>query len=561
MMEKHIIFLYPLHPVIQELKDILEKDGGYDINEVDDANEYRQLVGVIGNSITFTSDIKKIQSTIDAQAQLLKNGISKVVIMGKIQNFPSEAHQLRVLGVQELLPENTPLKALQFKLNLFLKSFEQVEAQKLTQQALEEKKAKKIISQKSAPLFVDNDKKNQLVQHRPSKPLFDTPADFKEYIKKSVTPLNVKPVEEKKKRSLLKPLFENKNLHQRVSAKKSGGIIFDEVPDEESNGEQEKAKGPKEGHRSGYKPFTVGDRNNEKENKKKELEEAADLIKKQKSGLRLTSDEEKKVHQALRLQNDGTQSIVRNPDEEDEEFGLKKKYQPLRLNSEKEKRTPYNPLRLTNIKDDNQSALTDSEAGNSDEDELLLPEEVEESTSERKFLRAVSSSKTKTTESEEELSLEYPDFYFPPSGITTFIPLLMELLHARPFNQNKFMQFLCFMFQKKLGGHLTYLLEKENDIELLASTHQFLNKEWDYKNHYSAARILEMKSFIIPTWSDDTFQSSLQEFYFPFYFNKERMGLAHAVFDPSNIKNAQEAMEVELLIVMARTVYLKEYRY
>lgn len=58
-MEKHVIFLYPLHPVIQELKDILEKDGGYDINEIDDVNEYKQLVGVIGQSVTLTSDAKK----------------------------------------------------------------------------------------------------------------------------------------------------------------------------------------------------------------------------------------------------------------------------------------------------------------------------------------------------------------------------------------------------------------------------------------------------------------------------------------------------------------------
>lgn len=89
-MEKHIIFLYPLHPVIQELKDILEKDGGYDINEIDDANEYRQLVGVIGDCVTFTSDIKKIHSTIDAQAQLIKSGTSKVVLVGKFQNFQQE---------------------------------------------------------------------------------------------------------------------------------------------------------------------------------------------------------------------------------------------------------------------------------------------------------------------------------------------------------------------------------------------------------------------------------------------------------------------------------------
>ena len=603
-MEKHIIFLYPLHPVIQELKDILEKDGGYDINEIDDVNEYKQLIGVIGQCITFTSDIRKIHSSLDAQKNLIKNGISKIIIMGKLQGFPQEVGQLRVMGVQEILPETTPLKSLQFKLNLFLKSFEQIEAQKLNQKVLEDKKSNKIVSKKTTPLFVDNENKDQVLKHKNSRPIFENPDafDFKKYVKSAITPLNIKPVEEKKKHGLLKPLFENKDYQRRQSAGKLGELVFDELPEENESENIVEDSGTQKMKQSHTPLRLVSEKEEEKRQRKKELEAAAELIRKHREGLKLTDEENQTVHKALNIRrdeetvaknvedeeeedlkrkkyqafkvNEENQEITDGEDEDEDDLNQKKRHQSLRLNQENEGKRRYDPFRLNNPRDKQASFYEDRDRNKEDVAEQIdESDEIKEEgvTSEsivsndeanRKFVKAEDSQIKNTNLSEaEDLFLHYPDFYFPPVGISTFIPLLLELLHTRPFNQNKFMQFLCFMFQKKMGGSLTFLIERDSKLDLLASTYLLNDKTWSLEKHYTESQLLEMKAIIVPTWSDNTFQSNHLEFYFPFYFNKERMGMGHATFDFSNVKNAQEAMEAELLIVMARTVYLKEFRY
>lgn len=170
--------------------------------------------------------------------------------------------------------------------------------------------------------------------------------------------------------------------------------------------------------------------------------------------------------------------------------------------------------------------------------------------------------KKKTYQEEDnELTHNYPEFYFPPSGISIYIPLFLEVLQARPFDRAKFMNFLCFVFRRKLQGHLTYIIEREDQVELLSSSHLVEDKSWDWESVYTSEKMKELKEKVSPTWSDETFQDEIIEFVFPFYFNKQRMGLAHAVFNRGEVNSIQEALEIELLIVMARTVYLKEFRF
>ncbi len=243
-----------------------------------------------------------------------------------------------------------------------------------------------------------------------------------------------------------------------------------------------------------------------------------------------------------------------------DENNIVKSRSSLRLESEKDKRKRYDPFRVSSERDSDEDSVAPIEV-----DEVVeeIDYGVDEDSDSKKgvYLKASDNITEEISKDEsEEIFLTYPDFYYPPSGVSTFIPLLVEVLHSRPFNQDKFMQFICFMFFKKLGGQLTYILEREGKYELLASTHLITNKNWEFEKNYSDKKMNDLGSINVPTWSDNTFQDKVLEFYFPFYFNKSRLGLAHAVFDAHQINNLQEAMEVELLIVMARAIYLKEHR-
>ncbi|MFY7992550.1 MAG: hypothetical protein ACOVP4_04580 [Bacteriovoracaceae bacterium] len=632
-MEKHIIFLYPLHPVIQELKDALEKEGGYDIYEIDDANEYRQLVGVIGQSITLTSDVRKIHSTIDAQAQLVKSGMSKVIIMGKIQNHPQEVNQLRVLGVQELLTESTPLKSVQFKINLFLKGFEAQEIQKQKDIVQETKKNKKNEAKKHLPLVVGNPlEDNMRLENKEPLQEQKTQFDFKGFVRNEKKPFSVKSIDGLKEKKFSRPIFTEEQRQQKIKNKKYQGIIFEEIPledieastddlsdeesdykkksyrshrltgelegkkssatlrldvqeeimpieDEVSDGEGDYRKKTYKSHRlteevdkkktHSILSFEENLENTEKDPlekeqekekllaRKKDLEEAADLIRKTREDLRLGQEEEKKISTPLRLGIEGKKYFAFHID--DEKSG-KEKHKDLRLDNQKEK------FAAETMEIESKAS---KESGLSSESAKDWGEQTIDYADFDKENREGSSSPRGSTpqmapvqeESAEELFLRYPDFYYPPSGISTFIPLLLEVLQIRPFDQNKFMQFLCFMFQKKLEAKLTYILERDDQVTILGSTFLIGNKDWDSQEVYKKSKLEQFKGIIVPTWSDETFQDSVLTFVFPFYFNKQRMGLAHAIFDKGTVRNHQEALEVELLIVMARTVYLKEFGY
>lgn len=603
-MEKHIIFLYPLHPVIQELKDELEKEGGYDIYEIDDAKEYRQLVGVIGQSVTLTSDVRKIHSTIDAQSHLIKNGTSKVIIMGKIQNHPQEVSQLRVLGVQELLPESAPLKSVQFKLHLFLKGFEAQEIQKQKDLEKEAKKNKKIEVKKHQPFVVGKPLEDSM-RLESKEPLQEqkTQFDFKGFVRNEKKPFSVKSIEGLKEKKFTRPIFTEEQLQQKINNRKNQGIIFDEIAPNLNENDGSETEESKSYNKKSYKserltsdvekktnnsPFRVkGDENpaavkelSEKEKKeekllarKKELEEAAQLIKKNRESLRLGQEEEKKVSTPLRVGIEG-EKIQRNKEDDAEEL-KRKKYSAFRVDEESSSKEKHKDLRLENLKEKGIRENLDDETKSSKESGLSLESAKDwgeqtidyadfdkENREGKGFERDLKSQSAPVQEeSAEELFLRYPDFYYPPTGISTFIPLLLEVLQTRPFDQNKFMQFLCFMFHKKMDATLTYILEQDDQVKILGSTFLIGNKEWDFNEVYRKSKLDELKSIIVPKWSDETFQDSVITFVFPFYFNKQRMGLAHAIFDKGTVRNHQEALEVELLVAMARTIFLKEFGY
>ena len=472
------------------------------------------------------------------------------------------------------------------------------EAQKEKDRIQDERKAKKAEVKKVVPLVVNNEKEKPHQEAKKAEGEEESDFDFKEVVKSSFQPLNVRTPDEKKKKSKYSPFRVDQEASKTSLRKISKGIVFDEVPEEETefvDNEEKKNSGKS---KAKYNPLRL---NQEKEEvlvqRKKELEEAIEEIKKNRESLKLAEKEKKSAYKPLRL-DQGDENVSSIEHEDEDKVRLKKKYNPFKLNqvdekiddSEEEneegkKRKLYKAFKLQSEKEIKQLEETDKKLkglernnsiyqkqDNDPEDDIensfeeslkdggsldYSDEKKEKSAGEYTFQEEVTQAGYE--EEEDEEYLHYPEFYWPPSGVSTFIPFLLEILQKKPFSQDKYMQFICFMFFRKLGGQLTYVIERNDNVELLVSTHQLNSKEWKLENGYSTEKINELRSITSPTWSDDTFQNSYIEFVFPFYFNKVRLGFAHAIFENSQVKNIQEALEVELLLVTARTVYLKEF--
>ena len=71
-MDKNVIFVYPLNAILSQLKSELEKDSSFEVLEVDMLAEYEPLVENLDYSITFSSDIKKTASFLEACRKFTK---------------------------------------------------------------------------------------------------------------------------------------------------------------------------------------------------------------------------------------------------------------------------------------------------------------------------------------------------------------------------------------------------------------------------------------------------------------------------------------------------------
>lgn len=538
-MEKHIIFLYPLHPVLQELKDALEAEGGYDINEIDSVGEYKQLVPVIGQCVTFTSDIKKISQSIESQVTLVKDGSSKIIIMGKNLNT-QEAGQLMGLGIKEILPETTNQKALRFKLNLFLKGFEAAEAQKEKERLAEEKKNKKNEKKKSLELVPDSALEK----------------------KKAYVPLRVGEVD----LELDSAANEFKREETEQEAKKKPYIPFrvgEEVEVQDNNEDEADNEENKPTQKKPYKPFRVSE---EIDDESAPYAKSAEDKKSQ--GL--------KGFKSSKLTDDiPGDSKATSLDEEAEK--KRKRYQQLLLQreeilnakeEERKKKQHARDLQLKNAQSEKDLELSEKIEKEGPKKDIYLKaqdftdlelEDNDENSATAKdiYLRGEAVSDIYLRDSS---SNSLPRFYYPPQGVSFYMPLIVELLQKKPWSQDDYIQFICFLFQKTFRGHLTFFIEKlPSTTDVVGSTYLIDNKSWKFNNTYSPGELFLLKELNVPTWSDYTFKNLEQEFFFPFFHKEQRLGFAHVSFLHSPILNETDASEVELLLMMATTAYLKAF--
>ena len=73
MIEKNIIFIHPLSPLLQKFLKEMEEDDDFMVFEIDALNEYGQIIGVLEQSVTFSSDLKKSRTYLEDFSQFVKN--------------------------------------------------------------------------------------------------------------------------------------------------------------------------------------------------------------------------------------------------------------------------------------------------------------------------------------------------------------------------------------------------------------------------------------------------------------------------------------------------------
>ena len=125
VVERNIVFLYPLSEKLKELKESLDEDESYVVYELDAINEYTQLVGVLEYSITFSSDLKKTEQYLETSKSFIKNKNTRNIILQDNPMLPHIFNKYQKSGLNEQIKEETPAKNILHKINVFFNVFDQ----------------------------------------------------------------------------------------------------------------------------------------------------------------------------------------------------------------------------------------------------------------------------------------------------------------------------------------------------------------------------------------------------------------------------------------------------
>lgn len=145
--EKNIVFIHPLSPRLVELLDDLNAKDEYMIFEVESLAEYGQIIGVLDQSITFSSDLKKTRTYIKDFKSFVKNKKSRNILVQENVLPPHIFSKLQADGLNENLKEDVGLKSLLHKVNMFFNAT-----------------TSEVIDKKEAPQIRGNSSKETLVK-------------------------------------------------------------------------------------------------------------------------------------------------------------------------------------------------------------------------------------------------------------------------------------------------------------------------------------------------------------------------------------------------------------
>ncbi len=148
LIERNVVFIYPISKVLQELKNELENNDQYVVYELDSVAEYGQLIGVMEHSVTFSSDLKKTESYLESCKQFVRGKNARNFLVSDKTLPPHIFGKLQKLGLNESIKNDVNLKKLSHKINLFFTTFDQ------EQKKIEEEKNKAVLETASTKTVI-----------------------------------------------------------------------------------------------------------------------------------------------------------------------------------------------------------------------------------------------------------------------------------------------------------------------------------------------------------------------------------------------------------------------
>jgi hypothetical protein len=510
-MDKPILFLYPLAKAGKELQEELKKQGGWEIYELDDIAEFNQLAGIVGRSMVFTSSPKKIAQTIEEHKIPIKRGVLKIVIINSKKGFEAEYELLKKYGVNDILSENSSLKSLQFKVNLFY-------------QANQDAKKDNHISTK---VVLKKDDKNVFINTQEIHNL------QKSHLEKIGLPTDSP--RDKKKFLTLSPLTEDndpKSLEKLDLLRDSNNLKF-------KKSKTERLPHP-EKTRKERLALVSGDDQKEKKQKLESLQMSEDenINKKDFESLEKNENLKKKKLEKLNL--------------EDDNFTFKTGTAREKLKPNKKKK--LEKLIINSSDDDDEFEKIQLNDDEKEEKEEKLQKEVKIKSEEQggSWKDFLSSTDLSLKQKIQTIDTNFPTFFYPKQGMSLSYPLITQFLLQKNVDQKKYLQFICFIAYKKYQCLVEYFTYKENNTIKLASLPEPLKGQQEIKLNLDEAHQQQMI-----WWENEKFNTEKNCFVFPFFHMQKKLGFAIAEFSHCPIFDHLQAREFETLINFARSIYLR----
>jgi hypothetical protein len=124
-MPKPLIFINPLSPSLQKLKEVIgetNEEDGIEIYECEDLNEANQLIQTVGASITLLSHPRLCSQLLQVNRKAIKKLKSKVLLLSPKDLPRTTIQKFQKIGLTEFLCEPVAPKSLIFKVKFLIKS-------------------------------------------------------------------------------------------------------------------------------------------------------------------------------------------------------------------------------------------------------------------------------------------------------------------------------------------------------------------------------------------------------------------------------------------------------
>ena len=117
-MPKPLIFVNPLSPSLQKLREVINEtsqEDGIEIYECEDLNEANQLIQTVGASITLISHPKLCSTLLQINRRAIKKLKSKVLLLSPKDLPRNTIQKFQKIGLTEFLCEPVVPKSLVYK--------------------------------------------------------------------------------------------------------------------------------------------------------------------------------------------------------------------------------------------------------------------------------------------------------------------------------------------------------------------------------------------------------------------------------------------------------------